>query len=149
MFSLSFSIENVSDKISGFELGHIDILTEKGSISSRDRKPDQAMMIFVTMIDLLDGLRELFQKKTKWFQLVGADSSFKINFVRLKEEQIGVYVDRVLIKQIDEKELSLIVLDSCRSFYDKYRTRLCINDAIKEDLEVALQEYQMNTKVVI
>ncbi|MFD5004208.1 hypothetical protein ACFWMV_15000 [Streptomyces mutabilis] len=50
---------------SGFDLGHIDVLGGEGAVSSRDRGPDGAMMIYLSVTLLLDGLRRFLSGKER------------------------------------------------------------------------------------
>ncbi|WP_258054631.1 hypothetical protein [Streptomyces sp. Ru71] len=53
-----FSIdENVPPPPSGYDLGHVDVTGNLGEATSRGGPTDQAMMIYLSLTLLLDGLR--------------------------------------------------------------------------------------------
>jgi len=89
MFDIAFSIKHTTGMISGFDLGHIKIISDNITISSCNRVPDQSIMIFPTIVDMLDGLRVfLNDQKIKQYKLVCADSSFTIFFLKKRGEEV-------------------------------------------------------------
>jgi len=47
----------------------------------KKQNPDQSMMLFVTVTDLLDGYRKFYlSSKIEEYTCIGADSSFSISF---------------------------------------------------------------------
>ena len=143
MIDILFSLNNPSLQLTGFELGHIDMVFENGKVSSRNRSPDQSMMIFITIVDLLDGLKELMlNKKNKEFTLIGADSSFMIQFNRLKNHQIGVYADNKTTCEINEADLAFSIYNACISFCEKYQNQLSNENCVEEDIKSALGDFK-------
>ena len=143
MIKFVFSIDEIYGDLSGFELGHLDIIANNVTKSSRNRKPDQAMMVFITIADLLNSYCRLIDnKKAKGFKLVGADSSFMVEFKKVKGKSIGVYVDGDLVEKMNESELAKSIYDSCNSFFQKYKLDLPKDDAAKHDVELALTNFR-------
>jgi hypothetical protein len=71
---------------SGFSRGHITVSGDQRSISSTDGLRDQSMMIFLSIVQLMDGIRRL-SENSKDFNFVGDDSSFQF-FIRVENEMI-------------------------------------------------------------
>lgn len=67
---------------SGFDLGDLTITGADGSVTSAGRRPDQSFMIYVGIVDLVDGLTGLTSGSRKTFDFVGPDSSFTVHFRR-------------------------------------------------------------------
>jgi hypothetical protein len=143
MFELSFSINNKSNVISGFDLGHISFFSDNITISSHDRTPDQSMMVFQTIVDLLDGLKEFWKnKKAKDYKIICADSSFTIIFRREKNGKVNIKEGETVISKLDEKFLAKQVYDACNNFFRESKIKMIESDPILEDIEAALQEYK-------
>jgi len=67
---------------SGYELGHMSFAGEAGLCTSRGKVPDQAMMICLALVELLDGLRRFLVERQVEYTFVGTDSSFSVQFRR-------------------------------------------------------------------
>ena len=138
-FSLS---ESQGDEITGYDLGHMEIRNETKLITSANRKPNQAMMIFLSIISLLDGIRKFTKKKSKSFKFVAADSSFSINFVKNKKSGIVVSIGNEFEEIISESDLIKCIYDACSQFYNKWGKQLPDSDPVKEDMEMALSDFR-------
>lgn len=68
----------------GFDLGHMSVLGEQAEADSRT-PPPRSFMIYLALVDLLLGVRELLQGKKKHFEFVAADSSYILDFWRRAE----------------------------------------------------------------
>lgn len=82
MISFSFHVapRELEPPSPGFALGDMEVEGDAGVVTSRGQQPDQSMMIFVAVSDLLDGLRGLVERQRKSFRFVGCDSSFRLDF---------------------------------------------------------------------
>ena len=80
MIKIVFSLSRIDKELSEFELGNMEIQIDKGIITSKNKIPDQNMMIFIAISDMLDGIRIMIEQKRKEYLFIGADSSFKIIF---------------------------------------------------------------------
>jgi len=137
-FSLSESKDN---EISGYDLGHMEIGNDTVLITSANRKPNQAMMIFVSIVSLLDGIRKFTKKKTKSFKFVAADSSFTINFLKSKKSNICISIGNEFEEIIPEGDLIKCIYDACSQFYSIWGKQLPDSDPVKEDMEMALSDF--------
>lgn len=84
MLKIEFSLcasNQLDERSMGYERGHIDISGNLGTTTSKNRTPDQSMMLVLSIVDILDGLRRLFaDRKNKSYRFVGTDSSFELKF---------------------------------------------------------------------
>lgn len=65
---------------SGFDLGHMTLRGTDGTVSSCGRRPDQSMMIYLSLSQLLDGLRQLLERGRGTYSFGAVDSSFTLHF---------------------------------------------------------------------
>lgn len=69
-----FSVaENETPPPSGFDLGYMDVRGNRGEAGSRDRTPDQAMMIYLSLPLLMDGLRRFLPGQDRSFTTSAGD----------------------------------------------------------------------------
>lgn len=133
--------------VSGFDLGHMIITSDNITISSCNRVPDQSMMIFPTIVDLLDGLRVFLKdKKIKQYKLVCADSSFAI-FFKKKGSDICIKVDDKIVSELNEKLLAKQIYKSCDNFFLEKKIYMSENDPLIEDVEAALSSYKISLNI--
>ena len=84
MIKINFYLNSLDDRISPFELGDFELcLNEEVLITSKNTLPPQSMMVFISALDLLNGINRL-QCDKKRFLFIGADSSFAISFIKKK-----------------------------------------------------------------
>ena len=130
------------EPLSGFDLGHVEIANGLGNWTSFGKKPDQGMMIFPSVVGLLDGLKDFLQKKDKKrFYWTGIDSSFSIVFQKNSAEFISVAIGSELIANMRAPELAEVIYQSIVAFLDENVNRLAIDDPVLEDLTVAKEEF--------
>lgn len=145
MFSLWFSISVDSDVISGFDLGNIHLSYNDISVSSSGKAPDQSCMLFITIVDMLNGVSNLVSnEKLREFKLVCADSSFNVLFVKTKTLKYQIIVDQKVLCMLEKDVLVKETFNSCSNFYIQYRPRMLENDPVIEDIESALARFKTN-----
>lgn len=83
-FVFSLSPLDPAEPASGFDLGNLEITGPDGSVSSTGRQPDQSFMVYLGMVDLIDGLTALAEGGRREHKFVGPDSSFTVRFFRNK-----------------------------------------------------------------
>jgi hypothetical protein len=83
----TFSVDPADDG-SGLVLGNLEIAGPDGSVSSAGRRPDQSFMVYLGLVDLVDGLTGLADGRRRSYEFVGPDSSFIVVF-RRKGERIS------------------------------------------------------------
>lgn len=81
---------NDSDKsATDFDMGDIEFVFDERAISSRGNSC-LSNMIYVSIVDLIDGLLQL-GKGGKRYEFIGADSSFAVRFERTKQGIHALY----------------------------------------------------------
>lgn len=80
-----FSIDDTVPPPSGFDLGHMTVHGNAGTVSSRRHTPDQTMMIHLSLSALLDGLRVLLTERSRDWAFGAVDSSFALHFTLKKD----------------------------------------------------------------
>ena len=101
----SFIDESPTDPI-GFELGDLEFRGEAGAATSNSINPNQSMMLVLSIINLLDGLRQfLSTPKEKEYEFIGVDSSFRVVFRRLTNDTISISSDHNLIHSTTSSQL--------------------------------------------
>jgi len=139
---LKFSLSDIKNSdISGYDLGHIEIGKDDKIITSANRSPDQAMMVFIAIVSLLDGLRKFLKDNSKSYKFVGTDSSFSITFSKSKRSNISMSAGNEFKDTVTKANLIKCVYDSCLQFYNAWGIKLSASDPVKEDIEAALSDF--------
>ena len=142
MLEISFSIDLLDGDLSEFELGNIEIKIENQTISSKSKTPDQSMMIFIAICDLLDGVREILSNRKKEFSFVGADSSFSIVFKQKRENAFITHNSKIF--SINLISFASVLRNSVDSFLKEKLPLLSENSrnsGVIEDLIISLNEF--------
>jgi hypothetical protein len=138
----TFSVaENESPPPSGYDLGHVDVLGSEGRASSRGRTPDQAMMIYLSVTLLLDGVRRFLTGRDRTYESAAVDSSFSLDFAKEKGGWVTTSHEGVLVDRSTERELADALLRGAEAFSRMTLHHLPPDDAGREDLEASLAEF--------
>jgi hypothetical protein len=124
----------------GFELGDTEVIGNRGSVSSAGHHPDRGHMIYVSVSDLLDGLRALLDRGHGSWQFVGADSSFILNFTLRR----GRMTTRAGQQDIDESpaaDVASAVWTAARALAEDPATALPPGDPVRADLAAAIEQF--------
>lgn len=132
--------ETDMDEVSGFELG--DIIIVKGSLqcTSLNRKPNQSMMLFITIPNLLNQIRKMIKSRKREIFVVGVDSSYTLKITN-KNNNYFINDDKCIIKGIKEKELLDSVYQAAKCIWDKYGKHIK-SDSVRYDFCNALKCYK-------
>ncbi|MFF5143503.1 hypothetical protein ACFY6U_27845 [Streptomyces sp. NPDC013157] len=142
MIRFGFSVaENEAPPPSGFDLGHMDVRGDQGEASSRYRTPDQAMMIYLSLPLLMDGLRRFLPGRGRSFTTAAVDSSFSLTFRRGKDGSIETLHDGTVIDRSSAEDLASAVHTGAERFAAPRLPLLPEDDAGREDLEKSLDEF--------
>ena len=129
-----------SGSISGLSRGHVTITGPLGSVTSAGRQPDQSMLVYISIVDLLDGLRGLLSPGGgRHWEWVGNDSSFVVDFDRHR--------DRVRIRAMGEDLGEVAEADLVTGVWDATTTFLAANrpgrgDITTVDLDDAVDDFR-------
>lgn len=134
----------------GASLGDIAIATESGIVSSADQKPDQSVMIFLSVPLLLDALGEMLEKRdVKKKEFVGVDSSFSLVFTRAGAGRLAIRYKNQTVWDGDEETLVRAVIEAADQFVSKYGSRLSPDDMAYEDLLLSVGSFKRLAQRVI
>ncbi|MGW7296574.1 MULTISPECIES: hypothetical protein [unclassified Streptomyces] len=126
---------------SGFDLGHMDVRGSEGEASSRDRTPDQAMMIYLSLTLLLDGLRQFLTGRDRTYESAAVDSSFSLHFARRGDGLVETSHAGEVVDRSTEKELAGSVFRAAEQFGRTHLPGLPPDDAGREDLEASPAQF--------
>ena len=132
--------DNDMDEVSGFELGDIIIIKEGVQCTSLNRKPDQSMMLFITIPNLLNQIKKMIKSRKKEILVVGADSSYFLK-ITSKKNHFFISDDKCMIEGIEQKELLVSVYQAAKYIWDKYGKQI-ISDSVRYDFCNALKCYK-------
>lgn len=122
----------------GLDIGDLELEGELGRSSSRGRSPDRGMMIYVSIVGLLDSAKRLVQNpRVKVIDFVGADSSFPIVFRRTSSGSVRVWSCGD-IAEVADRAVLRAVTDAVRTFLSG-GNGLVETDAVWADLEAAMR----------
>lgn len=132
--------DNDMDEVSGFELGDIIIIKEGIQCTSLNRKPDQSMMLFITIPNLLNQIKKMIKSRKKEILVVGVDSSYFLK-ITSKKNHYFISDDKCMIEGIEQKELLVSVYQAAKYIWDKYGKQI-ISDSVRYDFCNALKCYK-------
>jgi len=140
---INFTLNSAGSEISGFELGNIDICIDDVEITSRNKFPSQAMMIFVSITDLLDCIRFLIENKKQRITFNATDSSFSLNF---KKNGKLINIENNNKKCVANLyDFSKVLYESAAMFSSAYLNK--IKDvSVFSDLENSLKDFEFTLK---
>lgn len=109
-FTWTFTPDAVARGVSDFSLGNLTIRGNQGESTSAGRVPDQAMMVFLSMVALLDGVRRFLDQKGKQpFVFYAVDSSYSFTITSTADSQLAVCADGKTIVLVSCAELAQAV----------------------------------------
>ncbi len=127
--------------VSGFDLGDIVVQGRESTCSSRGHSPDQSMMIYIALSELLGGVLRLCASKSKGsWTFVGADSSFGLVFILDRNKKITVMGAKKVIAVTDPEELLTSLAAATAAFLDASKNALPTSDPVFGDLAMSLRE---------
>jgi hypothetical protein len=127
----------------GYDLGHMTFVGEKGICTSRGRSPDQSMMLTLSAGILLYGLRNFSEKKHSEYRFIGVGSSFSVYFMRMKGGRVDVWCGGGgSIARVGMEELLGSVLVGVEAFAARVESELPLDDLGRRDLFFNLEKYR-------
>jgi len=122
----------------GFELGDIVVDGSEGVADSRGHVPDRGMMVYVTLVALVDGARKLLEAKGRHsFELVGTGSSFSLVFLTNPKTSSIHVRSNGNIGSAKYSDFKAAVWDAATEFVDA--NPLETTDPVHDDLANALR----------
>jgi hypothetical protein len=140
MLKIQFQLDPSDESVHEFDLGHFLIETEGLVVTSRDRVPDQSMMVFIAASDFLGGMVDMLDKKKKRYEFVGCDSSFILNFIRNKKDEIEIMHNKKKLCSVGDVELINAAYNASNELIQMYGQGLAGSGAAKKDLDYTLHD---------
>lgn len=84
VISFGFSVRPDQGESSGYDLGDMLVGGDEGAIDSSGHRPDQGMMIYLSVPMLLDGFQGFTEGAARTWVFYGVDTSYKPAFHRRK-----------------------------------------------------------------
>lgn len=125
---------------SGFDLGDITVTGDQGSVTSRGHTPDQSMMVYLSVTQLLYNLT-LLHRTGKQQKFVGVDSSFTIWF-QCTKKGVKVTSGGVMIGHVQKTDLFREVIRAVDEFCAREIPALPESDVGRKDLLASLKEFR-------
>lgn len=144
VFDITYKRISTQPPPSGLDLGHVIVRLDDREVTSENRTPNQACMIFITATQWTDeASRFLLHGRAQSLELIAADSSFRISLTRRGKERRGVLaisVAGVSLGKLPPRELADTMLRAGRTLRDEHP--LPATDVAREDLDAALAEFR-------
>jgi hypothetical protein len=129
-------------EISGFVRGHMGIAGPGGEVTSKGKRPDQSMMVFPSVVVLLDGIRRfLSDKKATHYHFVATDSSFQFTVQKDVGERISVSANGTVLDSLQPSQLVGAMWSGLLRFLASNAPRLKPDDAVAGDLNSSEREF--------
>jgi hypothetical protein len=130
--------------ISGFDLGDMTLIGELGQCTSKGHTPDQSMMIFLSLPDILDGIRKILSSSgRKQYEFVGIDSSFMVLFTKESDGHVVVNCHKKKISRLTDKEFAISIWKGVQNFLLEKGRLLLKNDFAVEDLSSSVNQFEI------
>ena len=129
---IEFQRDDDDPNISGFDMGNLTVKCDSIELTSRNDSRHR-MMIYLTAVDLADQMSGMIRSEGKrFFEIVGADSSFTLAFNRDKKGLVSVSSQGMETKKISLNLVARAVLNAI----ERLRTDspLPEGDAVKDDV---------------
>lgn len=141
MLEIKFEFEDSDDELTGLNMGHMTFSGDKGSANSKMKKPSQAMMVLISISELLDGLKIFLLSNSHKYEFVGIDSSFIVNFEKNKDGQVNVIIGKTEITKSKKSEIANSVLRDVNNFLSTTLPHLPKDDMAYDDLITSTEEF--------
>lgn len=138
MFGLEIRlVEPVGEEVSGFDLGHMRLQGERGACDSRDLGSRGAMMVFITLVDMVDGVCAILSGEKSGHKLIGTDSAWVVHFCRSKRG-IVIRCGAAIIDDLDGPSIRRALLEGIYQFAGAGLSLLPTKDPVRGDLVSAI-----------
>jgi hypothetical protein len=114
VITVQFTVRPGQGDPSGFDLGDMSVTGGLGTADSAGRTPDQGMMIYLSVTQLLDSLRAFLSGNGKTLTFTGVDTSFSLVFRRSKDGISVAFKDGIIARTASD-ELASAVLGAAES----------------------------------
>jgi hypothetical protein len=101
---------------SSYDMGYISITGLRGRINSKLSKPPRSMMIYLSIVDLLDGLRRLLSDPDQnSYTFIGTDGSFSALFEKVGSD-LRISANGLVLDECRPASLAIAVIEGVDLF---------------------------------
>lgn len=141
-FELEITPCGSEHKINGLNRGDMTISGSQGLATSKGKQPNQSMMIFLSIVELLDGIRRfMLTKDASNYRFVGADCSFQFSATNLEGDRIRLTSDQGIIDEVQTTEMIKAVWKGVSAFLSLYGASIRPDDPVADDLRSAADSF--------
>lgn len=149
MISFMFELLHETGSINGYDLGHLTVQGENFLISSKQK--NQNMMIFLSLTDLLYGVKTVLVDSKEEYNFVGTGCSFQF-FIKASNDYITlISLDRKqTTNKIDKQYFINQVWNDANHFWQDCKPRADFSSSDKvsfDDLERNLKDFKECFKI--
>ncbi|BCM66043.1 MULTISPECIES: hypothetical protein [Streptomyces] len=137
MITVQFTVRPGQGDASGFDLGDMTITGDLGTAGSAGHVPDQGMMIYLSVVQLLDSLGDFLRGNVRVFGFTAADSSFRL-VVRRTKDGLSVASEDGVVARTTAGELASAVLHAAEDL----ARALPPEDPVASDVQAALAAFR-------
>jgi hypothetical protein len=132
------------EKVDSYSRGHIEIQGKYGVISSEKLNKDQSMMIFISIVELLDGIRLFFlNQDNQKYNFVGTDSSFQFFLIKSESDKFRLTdINNKLIDETTQLDIINAVWKEVETFISNYDYFLDEKEIVKNDLTGSINAFK-------
>jgi hypothetical protein len=142
--TLSFEVSrHAGEPATGFDLGDIRVTGDQACISSSGQKPNQSMMIYVSLAQLLDGLSHFARASLGSYSFYAIDSSFRLDFILTRAGLMKIKGrDGTLIAEVSPATCLASVREGVDRFLGDPQNQLPPADPVAGDLRASRQAFE-------
>ncbi len=149
MIKFKFELCPEEPPLSGFEMGNLIVDMNGTIIDSKTGGGRYLMMLFLSIIELLNGLESFLGSKKKTFKFVGVDSSFIMTFEKMPKGIICIHFEKSTTIKVSVADLIKELAISSYDFWESHKHFLNKDAPILEDMDSAIDMFiQLQTTLV-
>jgi len=147
---VSFELSRLEERRpSGFDFGDLEVEVALGQrASSRGHSPNQSMMIYISLADLVSGVCQLCASpKNTSYEFVGTGSSFVLRFRRMRTGTVQIVYRGGALGEVTPRDLLSALRGALTGFLER-QNALPPEDPVAEDLGTARAELERTLRRV-
>ncbi|MGW2210687.1 hypothetical protein [Streptomyces sp. NPDC001781] len=145
MITVQFTVRPDQGTVSGFDLGDMAVSGDLGTVDSAGHVPDQGMMIYLSVVLLLDSLGNFLRSNARVLGFTGADTSFSL-VVRRTKGGLSVGSKSRVVARTTTLDLTSAVLSAAE---DLGRRLPPEDNTVTSDWEAAIAEFRARVAPVV
>ena len=144
MTTLSFEVSrHAGEPATGFDLGDIRVSGDQACLSSAGQKPNQSMMIYVSLGELLDGLSRFAKARSGSYSFFAIASSFRLDFILTRAGLMRIKgPGDTLIAEVSPATCLASVREGVDRFLADPQNQLPPADPVAGDLRASRQAFE-------